>query len=808
MPFPRRLLSAGKIVSGLLLALFVAGVLGAADEPRPVRVGTLTDNYPFSYLDENGQITGFAFDLINEIEAVMSLRFERVVGITKDINQAFREGKIDVQQSYAHFPERESEADFSVPYLTMSGAIIVRKGNTRIRELADLRGKKVPVHRGSMGETVLRKAGLGDSVYYAESVEEALRMVDAGEADATLATRLTALSRAHYFGLKNIRALDARVEGYDVRYCIAVRDGDRELLARINEGLAVLVRTGRFDTLYRKWFGHVEPVGYTLEQVLLAVAGGLSLALAVALWAAVRQRRLRRQIIRQAGELRASEERYRGVFEGAPDGLLVLEVAARPEHTTIVQVNPEARKMLQTGSGPAAGTRLRSVLGGDPRLLEHILAAVTAGRTTEFEHERPGATGWWRVSVSPLGARFLLALQDITTQTLDRQRLRQQEEHMRHSQKIEAIGTLAGGIAHDFNNLLTAIMGNTQVSLMNLPPDHPETGSLEQVLKASRRAQQLVKQILTFSRRSEASRQTVRVRPLLEEVIGFLRAVARGAVEFEHHGTADELRILADPAQIHQVLMNIGTNALQAMRGAPGRLTFSEEVMTLEAGNLPQPGLRPGRHVHVTVRDTGPGMSREIVERIFEPFFTTKPMGEGTGLGLSVVHGIMRQHDGAVTVDSEPGRGTAFHLYFPTVDDNGAAASEDPGAPVPVGRGQFVLFVDDDPAIVEAVRKILQRLGYAVSAHLRADEAVGEFEATPDRFALVLSDLTMPGLNGLQLAARVRALRPQLPLVLTSGFWGETDQAEARRLQVTAMLHKPLTYEMIGRTMAAHLPRD
>ena len=807
MPFPRRLLSAGKIVSGLLLALFVAGALGAADEPRVVRVGTLTDNYPFSFRDKDGQVTGFAFDLINEIEAVMPIRFDRVVGVTKDINQAFREGQIDVQQSYAHFPERESEADFSVPYLTMSGAIIVRKGDRRITDLADLRGKKVPVHRGSMGEMVLRKAGLGDSVHYAESVEEALRMVDEGEADATLATRLTALSRAHYFGLKNIRALDVRVEGFDVRYCIAVRDGDRELLARINEGLAVLVRTGRFDALYRKWFGHVEPVGYTLEQVLLAVAGGLSLALAVALWAAVRQRRLRRQIIRQAAELQASEERYRGVFEGAPDGLLVLEPAARPQDTTIVQVNPEARKMLQTGSGPAPGARLRGVLGGDARLLEQILAAVTAGRAAEFEHERPGASGWWRVSVSPLGARFLLALQDITTQTLDRQRLRQQEEHMRHSQKIEAIGTLAGGIAHDFNNLLTAIMGNTQISLMNLPPDHPETGSLEQVLKASRRAQQLVKQILTFSRRSEASRQTVRVRPLVEEVIGFLRAVARGAVEFEHHSTAGELRILADPAQIHQVLMNIGTNALQAMRGAPGRLTFSEEVVTLEAGNLPQPGLRPGRHVHVTVRDTGPGMSREIMERIFEPFFTTKPMGEGTGLGLSVVHGIMQQHDGAVTVDSEPGRGTTFHLYFPTVDDSGAAAGEDPGAPVPAGRGQFVLFVDDDPAIVEAVRKILQRLGYAVSAHLRADEAVAEFEATPDRFALVLSDLTMPGVNGLQLAARVRALRPQLPLVLTSGFWGEADLAEARRLQVTATLHKPLTYEMIGRTMAAHLPR-
>ncbi|HEX2862054.1 MAG TPA: ATP-binding protein, partial [Lacunisphaera sp.] len=406
-----------------------------------------------------------------------------------------------------------------------------------------------------------------------------------------------------------------------------------------------------------------------------------------------------------------------------------------------------------------------------------------------------------------LGGRWLVSIRDISEQTQARLRLQKQDEHMRQTQKIEAIGTLAGGIAHDFNNLLTSIMGNTQLTLMNLPPDHPDVGSLDQVLKAGRRAQQLVKQILTFSRRSEASRQTVRISPLVEEVIGFLRSVARGTVEFEHQADPSGTEILADPAQVHQVLMNIGTNALQAMRGAPGRLIFKEAVVTPDAETRGQHDLKAGCYLRVTVQDTGPGMSREVRERIFEPFFTTKPLGEGTGLGLSVVHGIMQQHDGAVTVASELGRGSTFQLYFPIAAGADTASGDEPAGTVAPGRGQSVLLVDDDPAIIETVRKVLQRLGYSVSAHVRADEAIAEFQAAPDRFALCLSDLTMPGLNGLQLAARLRALRPDLALVLVSGYWGESDMAEARRLQLTATLHKPLTYDMLGRLMAEHLPR-
>ncbi len=799
----------GSVLAALLWAGGMAQEVGPPSRPtRVARVGVLTDNYPYSFRDTDGHIKGFAYDVVEGVEQAMGLRFVRTEGNTQEIAAAFKAGRLDMLQSLAQFPERENDADFSVPYLTMAGAIFVRQNETRIQTLDDLRGRKVAVHRGSLGETVLRRSGLEASIVYVQSVEQALEQLERGEADATMVTRLTGLTLASHLGLNHLKVLPAEVPGYDVRYCIAVQEGDRELLAQVNEGLAVLVRTGKFDEIYRRWFGHIEPGKYSVTQVVEAVAVGLALALLVAIWSSMRQRKLRQRIAGQAQALRASEERYRGLFEGAYDGLLVLDAGAERE-LVIEQTNPAARRLLQTGSGPAPGAKLRGVLGADAALYERLTGAIRTHQAIEFEHEKPGAAGWWRVSVSPLGSKVLVWLTDITEQTEVRQRLQKQDEHLRNSQKLEAVGTLAGGIAHDFNNLLTTILGNTQLMLLDMAPGRPEADMLKQIEKASRRARQLVQQILTFSRQTQASRQAVRLGPLIDEVIDFLRAVARGTVEFEHRGLSTAPEVPADPAQVHQVLMNIGTNAVQAMRGASGRLSFAEELVTVDAALRAQhPELKPGRYVRVAVRDTGPGMTPDIVARIFEPFFTTKPAGEGTGLGLSVVHGIMQQHAGAVTVYSEPGRGTCFNLYFPLATSQTNSGFEESAPAVPTGAGQRLLFVDDDPVIVNTVRKILLRLGYEVSAHQRPDDALLEFETTPGRFALVLSDLTMPGSNGLQLATRVRARRPDLPVILFSGFWSESDLAAARLLRVTATLYKPVSYEILGRTLAEHLPRN
>jgi len=658
----------------------IAGVAqtapAAAPAQRVIRVGVLTDNFPYSFRDTDGVVKGFAFDLTSGVERAMGWKVEHVYGTTEEVRSGFRDGRIDVLQSYAQFPERESEADFSVPWLNLVGSIFVRKGETGIEEFADLRNRKVLVHRGSLGETVLRRSGMGASIVYADSVEQTLLRLARGEADATLASRLSALSLAQRHRIKNLVPLAAQIPGYEIRYCMAVRQGESELLAQVNEGLAILVRTGAFDDIYRKWFGHLEPGKYSAAQVLSAVAVGLAIALVVAIMAAMKQRQLRR-------------------------------------------------------------------------------------------------------------------------------RLQMQEEQLRQKQKIEAVGTLARGVAHDFNNLLTAIMGNVELSLLGLPPDHPEAAGLKLALKAAHRARDLVKQILVFSRQSEPKREAVALEPLIEETVNLLRTIAKESVTFEIQVAPGLPPVLADPAQLHQVLMNLGTNAVQAMRGRPGRLSFAVQAVTTGRELRDQQvELDPGHYVRVAVQDTGPGMTEEVRRRVFEPFFTTKAPGEGSGLGLSVVHGIMQQHGGAVTLYTHPGRGSQFHLYFPATAAAPAPAAATGNA---TGRGERILLVDDDTSVVDTGRKMLERLGYRVSAHGRAEQALAEYERAPATFDLVFSDLTMPEMSGLQLLEAVRRLRADQPFILCSGIFSDADRKVADAHGVTLLLPKPLNVAVLNEAVITAL---
>ena len=788
------------VLLGLLV--FSGAHAGAA---APVRLGVLTDNYPFCFREADGRFDGFAYELAAEIESSMGLKFERVGGPTNEIHEGFLTGRIDAVLTYADFAERKDFADFSFPYLTMTGAIVVRDDEQRIRSFADLKGRRVFVHRGSLGDTLLHRAGLGDSAVYVASVEQALVRLNAGEGDATLVTRLSGLSVAHRFGLKRVRALDVPVEGYEVRYCFAVHKGDRELLAKINEGLAVLVRTGRFDRLYRKWFGSIEPAGYTVEEVMLAVAVGLALALAIAIWAVIRQRGLRQRIAQQAEALRASEELYRGMFEGSRTGLVLFSRGGAgpvPE-----QINPAARRLLGLDPAEPLSGSVEALLAFDAAFAARIRASLEAGVLEEFE-QAVGDRGWWRVFVSPLDAHTLFGFTDITEAVKARQQLQVQEEHLRQHQKLEAVGTLAGGVAHDFNNLLTAILGNTELVLFGLDPASEEAEQLRHVVQASRRARDLVRQILTFSRRTAPSREVLALEPVVHETIALLRTLAKGAVTFEVQFPPDLPLILADPVQVHQVIMNIGTNAVQAMRGTPGKLLFAAEAVHTGPELREQfAALQPGYYVRLGVRDTGPGMTPEIQRRIFEPFFTTKSPGEGTGLGLSVVHGIMHQHGGAVTLYSQPGRGTLFHLYFPVTEETQEVPRPPAIAATADALGSRVLLIDDDPVIVDTARKMLGHLGLTVSAHARADTAWAEWSASPDAFALIVSDLAMPGINGLQLLARVRAVRPAQPFLLISGFFSDTEAAEARDRLVTGLVPKPLSNEVLARAVADALQR-
>jgi PAS domain S-box-containing protein len=384
------------------------------------------------------------------------------------------------------------------------------------------------------------------------------------------------------------------------------------------------------------------------------------------------------------------------------------------------------------------------------------------------------------------GEQVLTArLRDVT----DRRRL---EGHIRQAQKMEAIGTLAGGIAHDFNNILNAMIGHTELAADGAAGDIPTRQHLQEVLRAGHRARGLVRQILTFSRQAEHASSPVALQDLVGEVMRLLRASLPATIEFRQQIEPGRAVIRADATQVHQILMNLCANAEHAMREHGGTLDIHLKTVEVDAdfaaGHSP---LQPGPHVRLTVRDTGHGMPPHVKERVFEPFFTTKRDDGGTGMGLAVVHGIVTAHGGAITLESAPGRGARFDVYLPRCD--GKEEPADPVEGLAHGQQERILVVDDEPSLVHLWTAMLGNLGYRVTGCTDPRQALDGFRAAPHAFDLVITDQTMPQVTGELLIGEFLRLRPDLPIILCTGFSYTITEDKAKALGVRAFLMKPIS---------------
>jgi len=358
------------------------------------------------------------------------------------------------------------------------------------------------------------------------------------------------------------------------------------------------------------------------------------------------------------------------------------------------------------------------------------------------------------------------------------------------AQKMEAIGTLAGGIAHDFNNILSAVLGYTELALNSSSLQDKEREYLEQVLAAGGRARDMVSQISAFSRQSPGEHKVIQIAPLVKEALKLLRASIPNTIEVSQDIHPDAGKIMGDPTHIYQVLMNLCTNASHAMRDSCGVLNVTLQAETLGSQGTPTiEGLNPGPYLCLTVSDTGQGMTPEVQQRIFEPFFTTKGVGEGTGLGLSVVHGIIKNHGGAITVQGQPGQGSTFKIYLPRVEGEVGSILLD-HAPLPHGQGR-ILFVDDEEPLAKLGKNMLERQGYSVHTYSSSLEALAAFRFQPHTFDLAIIDKSMPQMTGLQLAGEIRAIRPDLPIFLCSGDNEPLPPETMRSLGIRKLILKP-----------------
>ena len=507
-----------------------------------------------------------------------------------------------------------------------------------------------------------------------------------------------------------------------------------------------------------------------------------------------------------------SEQRYRALTEWSPEPIVV------HRDGTIIYVNPAAVRMFGAGSEqdlkaksmfelihpdslPLARQRVKALTEGSGSLPAAEMIFVKFDGTPVFTEILGTLMVYGGVPA------VHAVLHDIGKRKEDEAARASLEAQLRESQKMEAVGTLAGGIAHDFNNIIATILGNADLARQDVTSNPQALESLEEIRKAGTRARDLVQQILSFSRRETTERKPVWLAAIVEESARLLRATLPARVHLEVQCDTDVPAVLADATQFVQVLINLASNAVQAMRNAPGLVSFRLDAVTLDASLADNhPRLRamyattPSRVVRLNVSDNGPGMDAVTLERIFEPFFTTKPVGEGTGLGLSVVHGIVQAHGGVIVVDSKPGMGSAFTIYLPATDTTNEVRTPNPAAataviPKGVGYGRHILYVDDDASLVFLVKRLLERRGYRVSAHTSQRDALAALRADADSFDLVLTDYNMPGLSGLDLAREVRTIRRDLPVAVASGFIDETLRAHAASAGVRELIFKASAVE-------------
>ena len=517
------------------------------------------------------------------------------------------------------------------------------------------------------------------------------------------------------------------------------------------------------------------------------------------------------QLLKEMRERRVAEERmgearreWERTFDAVDDIVTLQDTSLR-----LTRVNKAACRILKKTAAELVGRHCYEVFLGSPDpcagCAAHLLSREGKSHSQEIFHPELQKTFLLTATQVMDDQGKITGIAHFAKDISEQKKL---EFQLLQAQKMEAIGTLAGGIAHDFNNILAAVMGYTELAMMDLQQNMPAYAKLAEVTRAGKRAKDLVAQILTFSRHSEARREPLELRSIVKEAMKLLRASLPSTMEMKQEISGQACWALADPVQIHQVLMNLCINASHAMRGKGGTLfvTLGPEEVD-EARAALNPDLRPGAYVHLGVRDTGQGMEQHVMARIFEPFFTTKQTGEGTGMGLAVVHGIVKSHQGAIEVSSVPGQGTVFDLYFPRIKEEAEINGVGGDLQLSVGT-ERILFVDDEPALAELGKQALGIMGYQVRAHGDSREAWGEFVADPDGFDLVITDLTMPGMTGAQLAERVLGLRADIPVILTTGHSDILTEEEALELGVREYLLKPFSPGRLAEVVRRVLDAD
>ncbi len=503
-----------------------------------------------------------------------------------------------------------------------------------------------------------------------------------------------------------------------------------------------------------------------------------------------------------------SEQRLSGIVTKAPVGITITDLQGR-----IIQVNDYALRMLGYEKEELIGKTFRDISHPDD-ITEGagLFSQLASGKLESYRLDKrylckDGAEWWADVSAAPIKSETgdITAILGVTLDINEKMKANQENEKIQNqlwqAQKLEAVGTLAGGIAHDFNNILTAIMGYTELTIAEIQEGKCSEENLQHVLNSSRRARDIVRQILTLSRKGDNIKSPQRISPIVDETIRLLRATIPSTVEINFADKSDSPIVICDSTQIQQILLNLCTNANHAMRQSGGIITIELSSEYVDEHSASINLVKKGEFICIRVSDTGSGMNRDILDRIFDPFFTTKEPGLGTGLGLSVARGIIIDHGGFITAESEEGKGSTFRVYIPVsrdVSEIFKVRIEQEDLP---GGDESLLIVDDEHLIAEMTKLLLQKLGYNVQTSSGSLEALEIFRASPDYFDLIITDQTMPHMTGIDLSREIKKIRPDVPVILCTGYSETADPEKALGSGISAFLYKPVLTEDLAETI-------
>ncbi len=784
------------------------------DENHTVRV-RVGNSPPFMLTD--GDVQGIAIDYLTHIFGIHGIKTEYIRDAEVTWPEALEHIKhhevVDMVPTAKITENRQKDMIFTDEYIFAPWVIFTRTDADFVSTIDDLEGKTVSVEEGYVMHRVLKQNYPGIRLKVVSANREnfaqiPVRDLSTGVVDAYIGNLLSTYYTIQTKGYTNVKVA-APTPFDNHNQAMAIRSDWPELVSIINKTLASMTPAEHL-TIRNKWLSIRYEYGidkiYVLKWVLSVTGGAFFIIVFVLIW----NKRLKTEVIlRKKSEeaLRQNEYRYKSAQRMGNVGnweydLVTETFWGSDQAKQIYGFDPDSRKFTTEEVENCIPARkevhqaLIDLIEKDkPYHLEFDIYPVSGSKMRTI---RSHAEIIRDDSGAPL--KVLGVIQDITDQKIAEQDRETLEHELRLSQKMESIGTLAGGIAHEFNNILSIIIGNNELVMDEVPERSLARQSTEEIRIAGLRARDVVKQLLTFSRRDNAERKVLNIRSVVHETMKLIRSSTPANIEIQQTLSDDVFPVLGNATQINQLLINLCNNAVDAVPGMGGILSIALSNETVDEKHLERhPALKPGRYVKLSVSDNGIGMEKKIIDRIFEPYFTTKEMGKGTGIGLAVVHGIVEKHGGSIIADSHPGQGTMFNILFPAHE--GLLEQEtDERIVLPTGK-ERILYVDDEPSIAKLGKRLLQRLGYMAESTTNPLKALEMVKTDPDQFDLVISDMAMPDMTGDQLIIEILKVRPDMPTIICTGYSGKLSEREAMKLGVSSFVMKPLDKSAFARTV-------